>query len=561
MKNIQNILKKASKELFDIDIEPTILIPEDEFGDYSTNLAMILAKQLNKNPRELADEILDFIAEQPAINFDCVIAGPGFINFTLHNSVLINYLENSSKNDNLGRNKLYENKNVVTEFSDPNPFKVLHMGHFYTSVVGDAISNLIEIAGGKVHRVNFGGDVGLHVAKTMWAILEKIGGENSERLKEVPEGEEADWLSERYVEGNNAYSDNDSAKLEIIDLNKRIYKITNDNDRESELAKIFWKARQWSYRYFDTFYNKIGVKFEKYYPESETAKFGLDTVQAHPDVYTKSNGATVFEGEKFNLHTRVFINSEGLPTYETKDLGCTMQKYEDYKFDEQIIITGNDIIEYMKVVLKSIELYAPQIALSTKHLTHGMLKLPGGVKQSSRLGNFVKAYDILEMVAKAQKKEQGESNDATILGAIKYAFLKNRLGPDVVFDPETSVSLNGDSGPYLQYASARAKSILRKSNYKESSFLADWQLDKFERALAVKLFRFNEVVEQATIDLAPHQICNYIYELSSVFNRFYENSKVTGSPREQIRISLVSLCVKTLDKSLNILGIPTMEKM
>lgn len=561
MKNIREVLKKIAKEIFDIDIEPTILVPEESFGDYSTNLAMVLSKKINRNPREIADEILDHIANQPDLNFDCVIAGPGFINFSLHDSTLLDSIEKNISDKHLGENNLYKDKVVVTEFSDPNPFKVLHMGHFYTSVVGDAISNLIEVAGGKVHRVNFGGDVGLHVAKTIWAILQNIGGELPEKLKEVKKTERSDWLSKRYVEGNNAYEDNETSKTEIVEINKKLYKVINDDDHDSKLATIFWQTRQWSYDYFDEFYDKIGVKFEKYYPESTGAKIGLEAVLSHPDVYTKSKGAIVFEGEKYDLHTRVFVNSEGLPTYETKDLGCDLLKYEDYKYDKQIIITGNDIIEYMKVVLKSLEQFAPEVALPTMHMTHGMVKLPGGVKQSSRLGNFIKATDILDMVEKAQKDGQDKSNYDTILGAIKYAFLKNRLGPDVIFDPESSVSLTGDSGPYLQYAGARAKSIIKKTEASKKASLGDWKLDKFERSLAVKLLRFSEVIEQATNELAPHQVCSYLYELAGVFNRFYENSKVAGDPRQDLRIALVELYAKTLDKGLDILGVPKMEKM
>lgn len=561
MKNIREILRKITKEFFDIDIEPTILVPEETFGDYSTNLAMVLAKKLNRNPREIADEILDHIAEQVDLSFDCVIAGPGFINFSLHDSVLLNSVEKDLSNKHFGENNLYKDKVVVTEFSDPNPFKVLHMGHFYTSVVGDAISSLIETAGGKVYRVNFGGDVGLHVAKTIWAILQNIGGELPEKLNKVKEIERSDWLSKRYVEGNNAYEDDETSKAEIIEINKKLYKVISDDDHDSKLAQIFWQTRQWSYDYFDDFYRKVGIKFDKYYPESTGAKIGLEAVLSHPDVYTKSNGAIVFEGEKYDLHTRVFVNSEGLPTYETKDLGCDLLKYEDYKYDKQIIITGNDIIEYMKVVLKSLEQFAPEVALPTMHMTHGMVKLPGGVKQSSRLGNFVKATDILDMVEKAQEKEQGKSSYDTILGAIKYAFLKNRLGPDVIFDPESSVSLTGDSGPYLQYAGARAKSIIRKAGSNKKISLKNWELDRFERSLVVKLLRFPEIIEQATNDLAPHQVCIYLYELAGVFNRFYENSKVADDPRQDLRIALVELYVKTLDKGLDILGIPKMEKM
>jgi arginyl-tRNA synthetase len=450
---------------------------------------------------------------------------------------------------------------VVSEFSDPNPFKVLHMGHFYTSVVGDAISNLIEHAGGVVHRVNFGGDAGLHVAKAMFGIIKKLGGEKPQKLAKIAENERVDWINQRYVEGNTAYSEDDVAKLEIIALNKKIYKILAAQEKTTNFAKIYWTCRQWSYDYFDDFYDSIGVKFEKYYPESQTAELGLKTVKQHPEVFQKSNGAVIFDGEPFGLHKRVFVNSEGLPTYETKDMGCTLQKYADYHFDEHIIITGNDIIEYMKVVLKSIEQFAPKIALSTKHYTHGLLKLPGGVKQSSRLGNAVKAVEILQLVEIAQENAHGNHERDLVLGAIKYAFLKNRLGPDVIFDPESSVALSGNSGPYLQYAGARAKSILKKAGAADDFAPTDWQLDEFESALALKLFRFSEILLQATIDLAPHQICNYLYELAGVFNRFYENSPVINHPRQALRLRLIQVYTQILDQGLGILGINSVESV
>jgi arginyl-tRNA synthetase len=420
---------------------------------------------------------------------------------------------------------------------------------------------LIEAAGGEAHRVNFGGDVGLHAAKTIWAILQNLGGENPKKLAEIPETERADWLSQLYVVGNHAYSDNDQAKLEIVALNKRLYEITDQSDHDSNLAQIFWQTRQWSYDYFAAFYEQIGIKFEKYYPESETSQLGLKAVSEHPEIYTKSGQAIIFEGERYGLHTRVFVNSDGLPTYETKDIGCTLQKYQDYHFDEQIIITGNDIVEYMKVVLKSLEQFAPKIARATKHFTHGIVKLPGGVKQSSRLGNSIKAVDVLKIVSDIQQASQGNRDWATILGAVKYAFLKNRLGPDVVFDPENSVSLTGNSGPYLQYAGARAKSILRKLPGGPAKIDTAAALDPSERALALKLIRFTEVVFLATSDLAPHLICNYLYELAGQFNRFYENSKVAGHRRQALRTALVKLYVTTLDKGLSLLGIPSVEKM
>ena len=174
------------------------------------------------------------------------------------------------------------------------------------------------------------GDVGLHVGKTLYVILQRLGGENPDKLADIHEDERSEWMASAYVEGTNLYEDDEQAKAEIIRLNKRVYQLHNDQDHESPFAHIYWTCRQWSYDYFNAFYARIGSRFEKYYPESETAGLGLETVKQHiGDVFQESDGAIVFKGEDHGLHTRVFINSEGLPTYEAKDIGLIMAKKRD----------------------------------------------------------------------------------------------------------------------------------------------------------------------------------------------------------------------------------------
>jgi len=565
MDKMSSILQTVVYQLFDIDMCVKINRPDFEFGDYSTNIAMQLAKPLGKNPREIAEQLAEKIRET-GIYSEVSVAGSGFINLHIKDSdltqELVKVLDNSV---DFGKSILYKDKIIVTEYSDPNPFKVLHVGHLYTSIVGDAVSNLIEEAGGKVHRVNFGGDVGLHVGKTMWAIIKKIGGEYPDKLSEIDENTRSEWMASCYVEGTRAYKDDELAKSEIILLNKNIYQIHIDKDYESALAKIYWKCREWSYNYFNDFYKRIGTNFEKYYPESETAQIGLSTVieQKNNGIYQDSEGAVVFIGEPFGLHTRVFINNEGLPTYEAKDVGLCIKKWEDYHFDESIIITGNDIVDYMKVVLKSVEQFEPELALRTKHITHGNVKLAGGVKMSSRKGNFLRAVDVLEMTADENENNQGNRDEAPVLGAVKYAFLKNRIGADIIFEPKESVSLYGNSGPYLQYALTRAISILQKvviDNTIELTTDSD-KYSLFERNLLIKISEYPEIIERATIELMPHNLCTYLFELAQEFNKFYENSQVEGDEREQIRLHIVKAYVTVLKKGLKILGIPTPERM
>ena len=549
-------IQTAIKELFDTDVVVALTRPDEQFGDYATNIALQLAGKLDAKPREIADSLAVKIREDLAeFVSDVSVDGPGFLNLKLSNEALLKAAANEPA-------KTLTGQVIVAEYSDPNPFKVLHAGHLYTSVVGDAIANLLEHAGATVHRVNFGGDVGLHVAKNMWAMLKTLGGENPEKLSAVPEGERADWLSERYVEGNEAYESDEAAKREIIELNARIYGLHDKNDHESPFAQIYWTTRTWSYDYFNAFYARIGSKFEKYYSESETAPIGLKTVKEHlGKVYEESQGAIIFDGEKYGLHTRVFINSQGLPTYEAKDVGLIMAKERDYHFDRSVVITGNDIVEYMKVVLKSIEQFAPKLAVATTHLTHGIVKLQGGEKMSSRKGNILRAVDVLDAAAVANKAATGNEDEQVTLGAVKYAFLKQRIGGDTLYDPKESVSLEGNSGPYLQYAHARARSILRKAAQQAMPILFNYALNASERSLVSKLTEYPEVVDKAVAELMPHHICTYLFELTQIFNRFYEQNRVLGEEQEIPRISLVGNYVATLQKGLSLLGIAAPEQM
>jgi arginyl-tRNA synthetase len=545
-----------------VEVDIKLTRPDSQFGDYSTNAAMQLAKKLEKNPRDIAEQLAIKLREDSAFS-DVSVAGPGFINIKLSDNALGVHLQDIIKTgSSYGKPNIYNDKVIVTEYSDPNPFKVLHAGHLYTSIIGDAISNLVEHGGGTVHRVNFGGDVGMHVAKTMWAILKRLGGENPASLNTISEDERSEWMAAAYVEGTNAYEDDNTSKSEIVVLNKKIYQLQSDNDHESDFAQIYWTCRQWSYDYFDAFYNRIGTKFEKYYPESQTAPIGLKTVleQKEKGVYKESEGAVVFVGEPYGLHTRVFVNSEGLPTYEAKDVGLSIKKWDDYHYDESIIITGNDITEYMKVVLKSIEQFEPELAKRTHHFTHGNVKLAGGVKMSSRKGNFLRAVDVLDEAADENEAAQGNRDEAPILGAVKYAFLKSRIGPDIIFDPKESVSIAGNSGPYLQYAHARAVSIVNKATVSMDENAIP-NLDQYERSLLVKMTEYPEVLENATTELSPHIICTYLYELAQVFNRFYEKSHVIGDEREGLRCQLVGAYAGILKNGLTILGIPAPDKL
>jgi len=542
------------KDVFGLDVQVELTRPDEQFGDYATNIALQLSKQVGQNPREIAEALAVKCREHLQDKVISVaVAGPGFLNLKLSDNALMTMAQT-------GTPKLMVGTRVLLEYSCPNAFKELHTGHLYQTIAGDAVGKILEAAGATVYRTNFGGDVGLHVAKCLHGIIETLGGELPEKLADISEPEQAEWLSAAYVKGAKAYEEDEAAKVQITEINSKIYTFHTENDHESALAQIYWTCREWSYAYFKRFYEQIQVTpFDKYYPESVTAEPGLEMVRNHiGSVFQESDGAVIFTPEDSD-HTRVFITSKGLPTYETKDLGVIVSEAQDFPFDKRIIMTGNDQSEYMKVVFAALHAVDPELGAKQTHLTHGTVRFADGQKMSSRLGNVTRAVDVLEVVGEAVKEERPDADEYTVsLAAIKYSFLKHRLGGDIAFDIRESVSLEGNSGPYLQYAHARARSILRKSEVKPSE---PQKLEDDERSLVRKLGEYTEVANKAVQELMPHHIAGYLYELSQTFNRFYEHNRVVGDPREAERLKLVELYADTLKRGLELLGITAPEKM
>ncbi|MBR3204646.1 arginine--tRNA ligase [Candidatus Saccharibacteria bacterium] len=593
MDEVKILIQKAIKDVFGFEKEVVVVpAPETAGADFATNVAMTLAKEVKMAPREVAEKIVESVEREfsgeeientikreesregnektggtgefdELLGMKIQIAGPGFLNFALPERYFKEKIERFSGEEEEFRRIVsgdkYKDKVIVTEFSDPNPFKVLHIGHFYTSVVGDSISKLFEQFGAKVIRTNFGGDVGLHVGKTIYALSQK-----EDAIKLAGDVQE---IGKCYVEGTKAYEEDEEAKNKIVQINAKVYefaKLGRDNleklnNEDRKLAEIYWTGREASYKYFMDFYKRIGIKFDKYYPESSVSERGMVEVRSHiPEVYEESDGAVVFRGEKYGLHTRVFINKVGLPTYETKDVGLLFTKYDDYHFDKSIVITGNDITEYMKVVLKSVEQYAPQLVERTEHITHGNVKLPGAVKMASRKGNFVKAIEVLDMV----NDELGGKDERIALAAIKYLFLKYRIGGDFDFDVKSSVSMTGNSGVYLLYSAVRARKILanciKKLNKKHKD---EWKMNDFELKLNKKIIQYPKILEQAVLERAPYVVCNYLFELCQDFSRFYENCKVFSDAFEAERAEIVRGFSRVMENGLGILGIEIPEEM
>ncbi len=554
---MEDKVSQLVKALFDVDVSVVLTRPDPQFGDYATNVAMQLAKPLGKNPREIAEQIAESLRENEDFS-EVSIAGPGFINIRLADAALLALTHNNPR-------PLYEGRNIVFEYSCPNAFKELHTGHLYQTVFGDIASRLMLVGGANLQRTSFGGDVGLHVAKCLWGMVAELQGEYPEKLDTVVAADafaRSRWISSCYVRGAKAYEDDAKTKTDIDELNKTIYGFHASDDHSSPLAQMYWTTRQWSFDYFDAFYKLIDVETMRYYPESQTAPVGMEVVKAQLEkgLLKESDGAIVFEGdESKHLHTRVFVTSKGLPTYETKDIGVIWMEKQDYNFEHRYLLTGNDQKEYMRVVYAAAEAFRPELAGTMTHLTNGTVKFADGKKMSSRLGNVTRALDVIDIVREkvGELVEDKTLIDQITLGAIKYAFARYKLGGDIAFDIEETVSLQGNSGPYLQYAHARARRILEKvDSYGAPSVIYDE-----DRVLVRKLGEYAEVLEQSIRTLEPHHICNYLFELAQEFNRYYEKNQVAGNERESHRAGIVALYTDTLAAGLSILGIDAPEKM
>ncbi len=540
--------------------------PSDlKMGDYSTNVAMVYAKQLKISPKELAEKIISELKTKsiPDINFisKIEIAGPGFINFYLSHDFFVSSVKEILKlKEDWGKNEILKGKKVMVEYTDPNPFKPFHIGHLMTNAIGESVARIMEFSRAKIVRANYQGDVGPHVAKAIYGIMN--GGE-------LYEGKDAGWIGMQYTKGSDAYDTDEAKKKEIDEINVKIY------NRSDEAINIIYDwGREVTLLAFEEIYKILDTKFDHYFFESVMAPLGEKVVRENiGKVFDDSDGTIIFHGEKYDpkLHTRVFINSKGLPTYETKEIGLTMTKFEKENPDLSIVVTAIEQGEYMKVVAKAISLIHPDYEKRMKHITHGMMKFTSG-KMSSRKGNVITGESLIidsmnvvrEKVADRELSDTEKDEIAKIVGiaALKYSILRSSLGGDIVYDFEKSISFDGDSGPYLQYTAVRANSILRKAKDIDLP-VNDFQIPEEITELEHVIYQFPEVVARSWELLEPHHIATFLTLLSSTFNKFYGDTVILNKddPHTPYRLALVEAFYQTMKNGLYLLGIKIPEKM
>jgi arginyl-tRNA synthetase len=560
---IAKILKSVIKEDVDMGVSAS---ERFGFGHYSSNVAFKLAKIVGKSPLDVAKDLAVKLSSNDELE-KVEAAAPGFVNFWLKPEDFQKELAVILKQkDKYGKNNNLKGQKIMVDYTDPNPFKEFHIGHLMSNAIGESLCRIFEWNGAKVVRVCYQGDVGLHVAKTIWGILQDINNFPKDNAKL---SEKIAFLGKSYVLGSQKYEDNKNAAEEIKEINKKVF---DKSDKQIDL--LYKKGKKWSLEHFDEVYKKLGTEFDHFILESSVISDAEKIVKEFlkKGVFEESEGAIIFPGEKHGLHTRVFINSQGLPTYETKDLGLAQKKMSLEKgMTSSLIVTANEQNDYFRVVFKALEFIFPEYAKISKHIGHGMLRFASG-KMSSRAGNVITAESLIGEVEKLveakiaeqklSEKEKKEIKDVVSVGAIKYSILRQAIGGDIIFDFEKSISFEGDSGPYLQYAYTRAKSVLGKAKgekVKPSLKLMPSEVSEVE----VMLSRFSEVVERSGKERMPHYIATYLIELARVFNAYYAKFKIVDAKDEYspYKVALTSAFMQVMKNGLEILGIKVPEKM
>lgn len=574
-KLIQQTLGELKLEGSESPLRVELEHPENtEHGDFSTNIALQVAKSMQKSPQAISQEIVSLLGKQNSPFVERAEALNGFVNVYLKEDVLVEALRETSKQkESFGNNSSQKGKKIMVEYAHPNTHKELHIGHMRTLVTGEALARIFSACGAKVFRANYQGDIGPHVAKAIWGteqILQERGM-SWEKAEKLGLAEKAHLLGQGYVKGNQEY---ESSKDEIDELNTKLY------GKDKEVTPVYLRTRKWSLDYYDSFYNRFGTKFNKLYFESEVAEAGKKIVEENMGkVFEESDGAVIFDGEKHGLHKRVFLTQDKNPTYEAKEMGLAPVQYKDFAFDLNVHVVANEQSGYFDVVLKALELVDEKFRGREYHLPMGMVQLVGE-KISSRTGVIVTVDDVLNETTKLlselittegfSEKEIEEIKEVGTIAAVKYSVLKTGAKSNVLFDLESSVALDGNSGPYLLYTYARCRSIIRKADIKvnKSMLLRSSEvlsgLSKEELDILRLAYRFPEVVQEAAEKYAPNLICSFVFDLAQKYNTFYHTHPVLSADtveQKEFRLLLTSVVAQLISNSFSLLGIKTLEKM
>jgi len=539
--------KEGKLPRFDI---PEIIIEfpdREEHGDYSANIAFPTSKITEKPPQFIAAIIKEEL--QDKFGDSVTVLPPGFINFKVSKDELIDSLkEIIKKGAEYGRQK--QGKTVVIDYSAPNIAKPFGIGHLRSTIIGQAIYNIYQFLGWKCIGDSHLGDWGTQFGKLIIAI-KKWWKKDLEKLT-------IDDLEKLYV---RFHTESESDKT-LINKARESFKKLEQGDKEA--IKIWKFCVALSLKEFDRIYNLLGIKIDYALGESFYQDKMDAVIKEAKDlgIAKKSQGALVIPLKGIDTPL-ILLKSDGTTTYETRDLATSKYRREKWNPDLFIYEVGADQKYYFTKVFKASEMLGYGKKEQYVHIAHGLIRWPHG-KFSTRKGDTVHLEDVLNQAVKRAGKitEDKDIAKKVGIGAVKYNDLSRHYSRDIVFDLDKMITLEGNSGPYIQYTAVRCKSVIKKAKAeKENKRFKIDNLNKEEEIVLRTLRKFPEIIQQAADTFSPNLICNFVFDLAQKYNLFYEKSPILSAKSKDFRIALTKAVLQLLENSLNLLGIEIPEKM
>lgn len=585
--NIKDIIEqKLAEVILNVyqlkEIKLEIQENKTEFEGDFTIVTFPLVKQLKKNPESIGVELGEALTEQTELleSFNVV---KGFLNVKVKNQFFVDNFRSVATQFDIVEKK---NSTVMVEYSSPNTNKPLHLGHIRNNLLGFSVAQILKEAGYDVIKTQIINDRGIHICKSMLA-WEKYG------QVETPDATQTKgdkFVGNYYVKFDQEYKQEiaelvaqgmseDQAKKEAP-LMKEAQKMLLDWENGDEKVRNLWnEMNSWVYKGFNETYKRLGVDFDQVQYESNTYILGKDLIQEGLDkgvLYQKEDGSVWCDLTDEGLDQKLLLRSDGTSVYMTQDLGTAVERFKQNDIQKLIYTVGNEQDYHFQVLFKILGKLGYSWADQLYHLSYGMVELPNG-KMKSREGTVVDADDLMQemfTIAKSKAEELGKLENLTEeeknanyenvgIGALKYFMLKVDPKKKMLFNPEESIDFNGNTGPFIQYTFARIQSLLAKANFEQKE-IGDVELNQSEKELIMQLANYKTVVEKAAEVLSPALVANYVYDLVKTYNSFYQSNPIMNQEDEnvkQFRLSISDLTAKTIKKSLQLLGIQTVNRM
>lgn len=534
--------------------------PQENMGDFSFPCFQ-LAKTLRKNPAQIATELKEKLELEDFAEIKNV--GP-YINFFLDRKKFENEVINTilEKKENFARSDMGKDKTVVIDFSSVNIAKPFHIGHIRSTVIGDALRNIHEFLGYNTVASNYIGDYGTQFG-TMIAAYKLWGDDDKLNANPIQE------LLNLYVRYNTEASENE----EMMDAAREEFK--NLEEGEEEATRLWSWFKDISFKEFDRVYKLLDIEFDNYKGESYSSKYIPEILEElkEKNLLVESDGAQIIDLSAYDMPPSIVIKSNGSSAYITRDIATAIVRKKEYNFDENLYVVATQQNLHFKQLWKILELMGYDLYKGCKHIPFGMVSLKDQTL-STRKGQVVFLEDVLNK-AIDKTREIMENREDTVdnidevsrivgIGAVKFQELYNNRIKDYVFDWNEVLNFDGETGPYVQYTYARAKSVLRKAGIEEIKPLDIKKITSDEEFILVKkLAEFEDVVVRAKEKYEPSLITRHLTEIAKSFNKFYNSSKimVEDEKLKEERLALAYVTSIVIKIALGLLGISTVEKM